>query len=99
MKQIFLMAFIFYSQLLFGEYRVFVLKIENSKNQTSKIIKSTLDPQQYKSIYLLNSDETITYVDTWRCLGATRDFTPLCRSPKNQKQIQQTDSQNVQNKS
>ena len=80
MRFIFFLTF-FYLQCTFAEYRVFVLKIENSKTKVTKTLKSTLDPNQYKTIYLLGADETISYVDTWRCMGATRDFKAMCSAP------------------
>ena len=82
-----------------AEYRVFVLKITDSKTGQTKTLKSTLDPEQYKTIYLLQPTQTITYIDTWLCRGATRDHTPLCTSPKKITGDTIPDSQNVQNKS
>ncbi len=99
MRFVFLLTF-FYLQYSFAEYRVFVLKIENSKTKVVKTLKSTLDPNQYKTIYLLGTDETISYVDTWRCMGATRDFKALCAAPiRLPSATPKADSQNVQNKS
>ncbi len=94
MKLFFLIFFL--TQFSKAEYRVFILKIENTQTQTAKTIKSTLDPEQYKSIYLLKPTETISYVDTWRCMGSTRDFMPLCNAPP---KIEKPPQQNVQNKS
>lgn len=64
-----------------AEYRVFVLKITNSKTQHSQTRYSTMDPLQYKTIYPLSADETIEYVDTWKCKGHTGGFRAHCSKP------------------
>ncbi len=64
-----------------AEYRVFVLKITNNKTQKSQTRYSTMDPLQYKTIYPLSIDESIEYVDTWRCRGNTSGFKVLCAKP------------------
>lgn len=64
-----------------AEYRVFSLIIVNQKNQATRQIQSTLDPQQYKTLYPLNSDEIIAYVDTWRCRGRTDWLQTHCENP------------------
>jgi hypothetical protein len=93
-------AILFYLQNTFAEYRVFVLKIENSKTKVIKTLKSTLDPNQYKNIYLLSPDETISYVDTWRCQGAVRNFKALCSTVRKPSvPSNETPPQNVQKKS
>ncbi len=90
---------ILFSELIYAEYRVFTLKITNTKTQISRTIKSTLDPEQYKSYYPLSNDEQISYVKTWRCRGPTRDFQALCESPMDPQITNPETSQNVQNKS
>lgn len=64
-----------------AEYRVFILEITNTKQNTTRTIKSTLDPLQYQSIYPLAPNESITYTDTWRCRGNTAFLTTLCNKP------------------
>lgn len=61
-----------------AEYRVFVLEITNTQDGSIRTIKSTLDPDQYRKIHLLKNNETIQYVDTWRCPGFTGQLKPLC---------------------
>lgn len=61
-----------------AEYRVFILEITDSQSGAVRTVKSTLDPDQYKTIYLLKATETIQYVDTWRCPGFTGQLKPLC---------------------
>ena len=64
-----------------AEYRMFVLKITNNKTQKSQTRYSTMDPLQYKTIYPLSADESIEYVDTWRCKGNTSGFKVHCAKP------------------
>ena len=64
-----------------AEYRVFVLKITNSKTQKTQTRYSTMDPLQYKTIYPLSPEESIEYVDTWRCKGNTSGFKAHCTKP------------------
>ncbi len=75
--------FIFFSSanVAWAEYRAFVLHIINSKTQVYRQVQSTLDPDQYKTQFPLNTDEKITYVDTWRCLGRTDFLQPVCDKP------------------
>lgn len=65
-----------------AEYRVFVLHIQDQATETTRQIQSTLDPDQFKSVYPLKSTEVITYVDTWRCRGRTDFFKEHCPNPK-----------------
>lgn len=65
----------------FAEYRVFSLIIVNQKSQATRQIQSTLDPEQYRTLYPLNADEIIAYVDTWRCKGRTDWLQPHCENP------------------
>lgn len=48
-----------------------------------RYVESNLDPWQYRGYYPVADDETITYVDTWRCRGRTdnREFCPNPRAP------------------
>lgn len=64
-----------------AEYRVFVLHLENKKINTTRQIQSTLDPEQYVTLYPLNPNEVVTYVQTWRCPGRTDFFKPHCAQP------------------
>ena len=90
---------ILFSLSAYSEYRVYTLKITNSRQQTSRTIKSTLDPEQYKMFYPLQKEEAISYVKTWRCLGTTQDFAALCEAPLKTPDTPKNTSQNVQNKS
>ena len=66
-----------------AEYRVFTLLIENKKTLVNRQIESTLDPEQFITIYPLSPDEKITYVDTWMCKGRTDFLKPHCDKPPN----------------
>lgn len=80
----FLIGFVFYISLqqnLQAEYRAFVIDIANTKNKTHRQILTTLDPDQYKTVYPLALDETISYVKTWRCPGRTDFFRTICDAP------------------
>lgn len=72
---------ILFSSLAQAEYRVFILLLSNKKAATARQIQTTLDPEQYKTLYPLNEGETLTYVDTWMCRGRTDDFRPHCDKP------------------
>ncbi|WP_413584768.1 hypothetical protein [Bdellovibrio sp. HCB274] len=83
-----------------AEYRVFVLKISKSpsasaeatagqaaaaeEEQGFRLVESTLDPEQYRAFYPVAADETVTYIDTWRCYGRTGGMQPHCPNPKGQ---------------
>lgn len=82
LKQWWLLFFIsIFTDGVHAEYRVFKLQLTNTKTKQVRQIQSTLDPDQYKSLYE-PKDETITYVQTWRCKGSTDHFAPHCQSPE-----------------
>ncbi|MBC7740897.1 MAG: hypothetical protein H7061_01790 [Bdellovibrionaceae bacterium] len=64
-----------------AEYRTFTLLLTNTKTKSAKHIQTTLDPNQYKTIYPLAPDEKLTYVQTWRCKGRTDFFKARCDQP------------------
>lgn len=88
--RVFLSAFFFILTPTLGhaEYRVFLLKISKTTQadptQDFRLVESTLDPEQYRAYYPVAADESITYIDTWRCYGRTGDFQPHCPNPKGQ---------------
>lgn len=59
-----------------------MLHLMNSKTKVTKQILTTLDPDQYRTLYPLSPDEAITYVQTWRCMGRTDGFRPICDKPE-----------------
>lgn len=69
-----------------AEYRVFELiiskKIKDGKLQPVRTVTHTLDPIQFPEYYPLNTDEIISYVNTWMCRGNTSQFKPYCPNPK-----------------
>ena len=64
-----------------AEYRAFLLQIK-SPQEEARLVKSSLDPFQYIGYYPVRADESITYIDTWRCPGRTGGLQPICKSPK-----------------
>ncbi len=64
-----------------AEYRAFMLHLTNSKTKVVRQMLSTLDPEQYRTLYPLGPDESITYVQTWRCFGRTDSFRTICSKP------------------
>lgn len=64
-----------------AEYRVFTLHIENTADLSVRQLDTTLDPDQYKSLYPLQQNERITYTQTWRCRGRTDFFRGHCDNP------------------
>lgn len=85
MRLALMLLFIFAYHSSFAEYRVFTLLIENQKTLTNRQIESTLDPEQYITIFPLTPDEKITYVDTWMCKGRTDFLRPHCEKPQTEK--------------
>lgn len=81
LRLIFLFLF-FSSTYLNAEYRVFKLQFKNSKTNQIRQIQSTLDPEQYKTLFPLTEGEILTYVQTWRCPGSTSHFKAHCLSPE-----------------
>jgi hypothetical protein len=85
MRVLFAILFILPSLSVQAEYRVFILKITDHKNQKTQTRYSTMDPLQYKMIYPLSPDQSIDYVDTWKCKGNTSGFKILCAKPPENK--------------
>ena len=67
--------------LIFSEYRVFKLRIVNTKTNKSRIVHSTLDWIQYPEYHHLLRDERIELVDHWMCWKRSDGFDPLCKRP------------------
>ena len=65
-----------------AEYRVFMLLLSNTKAASAKQIQTTLDPDQYRTLFPLNEGESLTYVDTWMCTGRTDFFKTHCEKPE-----------------
>ena len=75
-----------FSLELMAEYRVFTLHIINKTSKITKQIETTLDPEQFTGFYPLNSNEEISYIETWRCPGRTDFFKSHCNNPRLQDQ-------------
>ena len=71
--------------LAFSEYRVFKLKITDTKKKKSRFVHSTLDWIQYRDYHHLQSNETVTLEDTWMCWKRKpAPYAPLCKRPVTQ---------------
>ena len=64
-----------------AEYRAFMLHLVNSKTKVVRQMLSTLDPDQYRTLFPIGPNEKITYVQTWRCDGRTSGLQPICEKP------------------
>jgi len=71
-----------FSSNAFAEYRVFTLKITNTKTRDFRLVDSSLDPLQYPYYNTVAADEIVQYVATWRCYGRTGPDIPVCPNPK-----------------
>ena len=76
------LVFLFLSPgLLFSEYRVFQLKITDTKTKKSRTVYSTLDWIQYPEYHHLKLHETVELVDHWMCWKRSDGLKPLCKRP------------------
>jgi hypothetical protein len=65
-----------------AEYRVFTLHIIEQKSKATRQVETTLDPEQYRSLYPLKYSEEITYIETWWCKGNTSHLKAHCDNPR-----------------
>ncbi len=91
---LFIMTSLLMTELIYADYRVFVLHLINEKTNVIRQIQTTLDPEQYETIYPLQIDEKLTYVQTWRCRGRTDFFKPHCDAPSPAGASEPTKAQN-----
>ena len=75
-KNIFLTLFLlFYSQLSFGEYRVYQYyvrsKIEGITIVAAELVTSTLDPTAYVAYHGGNESVEVNLLRSWQCMGDT----------------------------
>lgn len=52
--------------------------------EDSRVVESTLDPDQYPGYYAIQANEKVEMVTTWRCFGRTDEFKSFCPNPKEQ---------------
>lgn len=57
-----------------AEYRVYVLKIEDSTTGQSRAVTTTLDDLQYPGYYPVRASETVSIAETWMCRYTRSDF-------------------------
>ena len=67
--------------ILFSEYRVYKLKITDTKKKKSRIVHSTLDWIQYRDYNHIKIHENIILVDHWMCWKRSDGLKPLCKRP------------------
>ena len=75
-----------------AEYRLFVLEIskpneDKTQPPITRTVQSSLDPEQYRGYYPVAADETIRYVQTWKCKGPTYGDQDFCPNPSQKAQI------------
>lgn len=80
MKLFFVLIFLA-SQGAHAEYRVYRLRLTDTKSQKSREILSTLMPQQYVFYYPITPYETLQIVDHWMCWGRSDGFKKYCTRP------------------
>ena len=83
MKALVFVCIVFSTALASAEYRVFKLKITNSKTKVSRFVYSTLDWIQYHEYNYLKPEEVVRLADTWMCWKRHQAFKPLCQRPVN----------------
>lgn len=76
------LVFLVLSVTALAEYRVFTLHIIDPQTQATRQVETTLDPDQYKSLYPLKRGEEISYIETWWCRGRTDFFKAHCDNPR-----------------
>jgi len=52
-----------------AEYRVFILKIEDTATHQSRTVQTTLDHLQYAGYYPVRASETVSIQETWMCFN------------------------------
>ncbi len=67
-----------------AEYRAFELVITNPTTGQERVVKSNLNPGEYRRFHAIQPDEQITYRATWMCRGNTSFLKPICPNPKDQ---------------
>jgi hypothetical protein len=75
---------LFLFNLSHAEYRAFELVITDPTTGQERVVKSNLDPLQYRHYYPIKAEEQITYRATWMCRGNTSGGKPICPNPKDQ---------------
>ena len=64
-----------------AEYRSFLLQIKSADGKETQVVKSTLDPDQYRGYHPTAKTDQIIYLETWKCKGNTANL-PICKSPR-----------------
>ncbi len=64
-----------------AEYRSFLLQIKSADGKDTQVLKTSLDPDQYRGYFQTKAGDHITYLETWKCKGNTANR-PICQSPR-----------------
>ena len=64
-----------------ADYRAYELTITNADTGATRTVVSTLDHLQYPGYHPLSSREIIRLSGTWRCLGPSYHYRPICPRP------------------
>jgi hypothetical protein len=79
--RILLLMLLFCPTQLFAEYRVYKLKLTDTKTNKSREILSTLMPEQYIFYYPISPFQTLQILDHWMCWERADGFKKLCTRP------------------
>ena len=94
MKLFFIFIFIFLSNSLNAEYRVYQYYIrsayESPHDQDAYLVTSTIDPVSYKAYHGGSEAIQIDLLRTWKCEGFTGDAKRVCPSPGNNQLPEET---------
>ncbi|MBY0385980.1 hypothetical protein K2X05_12545 [bacterium] len=71
----------FYSVFAQAEYRVYKLKLTDTKTNKSREFLSILMPEQYAYYYPITAFETLQIVDHWMCWQRSDGYKKLCTRP------------------
>jgi hypothetical protein len=70
-----------------AEYRVYILKIEDSTTGQSRVVTTTLDDRQYSEYYPVRLSERVSISETWKCRHTRSDISQdveqkYCTNPR-----------------
>ncbi len=76
-----LLILLFSPSPLFAEYRVYKLKLTDTKTNKSREFLSTMMPEQYVFYYPISPFQTLQILDHWMCWARGDGFKKLCTRP------------------
>ena len=57
-----------------AEYRVYILKIDDSTTGQSRVVTTTLDDLQYPEYFPVRLNEKVSIAETWKCRHTRSDI-------------------------